>query len=150
MTIKPSAVPTLVPAVLVPNKLLLATSPDSAQKLRFFFKEHFYQSSLKKPEVPLGSYQIDVYDNRGWNIFADTHPSDESGSMTVSNLHANPSSVNHLKATAESLEHDKQVLEKKNKQLLKRNLNLKSKLAEAEKTFGYRAKRKLARLTNRK
>ncbi|WBB98733.1 MULTISPECIES: class I SAM-dependent methyltransferase [unclassified Solwaraspora] len=57
----------LVPAVLVPNKLILATSADQAKHCRAMFAEQF-PNGLEKGDVPLAGHQIDVYGDRPWLV----------------------------------------------------------------------------------
>jgi len=58
---------TLVPAVLVPNKLILATSPESAAIWRKLMRGAF-GAGLTKADVALGQHQIDVYGNHTWVV----------------------------------------------------------------------------------
>ena len=62
----------LVPAVLVPDRLLLATSPDRARECRALMSEHF-TAAREKSGVPLGAAEIDVYGQCPWVVV------DESG-----------------------------------------------------------------------
>jgi hypothetical protein len=57
----------LVPAVLVPNKLFLASSPDEAKACRELMEEHF-SPAVKKRDVPLGRHVVDVYGELPWTV----------------------------------------------------------------------------------
>jgi hypothetical protein len=58
---------TLVPAVYMPNKLLLAPDADGATRLREWMLTNF-RGGLEKRDVELGPGEIDVYANRRWQI----------------------------------------------------------------------------------
>ncbi|MFY1694917.1 MULTISPECIES: class I SAM-dependent methyltransferase [unclassified Solwaraspora] len=57
----------LVPAVLVPNKLILATSVEQAKQYRAMFAEHF-AATREKADVPLAGHQVDIYADRPWLV----------------------------------------------------------------------------------
>ncbi|MFY1633070.1 class I SAM-dependent methyltransferase [Solwaraspora sp. WMMB335] len=57
----------LVPAVFVPNKLILATSADQAKYYRVLFAEQF-PGGREKSDVPLAGNLIDVYAERPWLV----------------------------------------------------------------------------------
>lgn len=64
----------LVPAALVPNKLLLATSMDQAKSYRALLTEHF-AAGLEKTGVTLAGHDIDVYGEMPWLV------PDEAGTL---------------------------------------------------------------------
>jgi len=58
---------TLVPAVLVPNKLILAASADAAATCRRLMRENF-PAGLEKSGVTLADHDIDVYGEFPWTV----------------------------------------------------------------------------------
>lgn len=61
---------TLVPAVLVPNKLVLSTTTEHAAAWRRRMRDGF-AAGLTKSDVPLGEYEIDVYGDHAWLVADD-------------------------------------------------------------------------------
>jgi hypothetical protein len=58
---------TLVPAVMVPNKLVLGSDPEAAKACRRLMEEHF-GAAIEKHSVPLGAHEIDVYGEHPWIV----------------------------------------------------------------------------------
>jgi predicted O-methyltransferase YrrM len=58
---------TLVPAVLVPNKLILGSSIEAAKSCRQLMDERF-GPAIEKLNVPLGAHEIDVYGEYPWMV----------------------------------------------------------------------------------
>jgi hypothetical protein len=57
----------LVPAVLVPNKLLLTTSEQEARRYRDLMRERF-RAANTKCNVPIGDHLVDVYGGHPWVV----------------------------------------------------------------------------------
>lgn len=57
----------LVPAVMVPNKLILGSSAEAASSCRQLMDEHFSRA-IEKRRVPLGTHEIDVYGEYPWLV----------------------------------------------------------------------------------
>lgn len=68
----------LVPAVLVPNKLILATSVDQAKQYRALFASNF-PTGREKADVPLAGHLVDVYSQVPWLVRGEDG---ESGPIT--------------------------------------------------------------------
>jgi hypothetical protein len=62
---------TLVPAVMVPNRLILSTDAEAATACRGLMAEHF-GAALDKRDVELGDHRVDVYREYPW-VVADTN-----------------------------------------------------------------------------
>jgi hypothetical protein len=58
---------TLVPAVLVPDRLVLTASVDQAELYRTLMAENF-AGSLEKSVVPIGTGTVDVYGQASWVV----------------------------------------------------------------------------------
>lgn len=58
---------TLVPAVVVPGKLLLTSTLDQAQAYRQLMSTHF-RAAMEAPRVPLGDHEVAVYGEVPWIV----------------------------------------------------------------------------------
>jgi predicted O-methyltransferase YrrM len=124
---------TLVPSVVVPNKLLLARSIDEAMGYRRLMAEHF-KLALEKSRVPLGHYEVDVYGEFLWTVL------DDAGRTGVLVGGARPSATRGQAATQVVPTSYLDQLEKDRRELLQ-------KLRRAEAPLRRKLARRLPRLT---